>query len=217
MSRIAPLSGVLAVALLEAGLFTDPTPWVGAPSEEINQWSAHHSNAVWLSSATLIATSALVFAVFTAALCDRFATAGASRFTRSLLHTAGTMFATTVLVGAGLYAAPAVTEVFGGARPITADVYRGLFGIYNSVLDAFGPFAVLLLAVTAAVASFRVPVLPRWLAVVTIPLALLMVTSAVAPQIAAGLWVVITSATLAARPQSAPARTRAHEAVAVPI
>lgn len=216
MSRIAPLSGVLAVILLESGLFSDPTPWVGAPSDEINQWFGNHSNAVWLTSATLIAVSSLVYAFFTAVLAERFAAAGASVRARSLLQGAGYTYSALVLVGAGLYAAPAVTEVFGGAAPITADVYRGLFGLYNGVLDVFAPFAALLLAVTAAATSFRVPVLPRWLAVTSIPLALLMVTSAVAPQTAVGLWVLMTSITLAARPVRSVVRPTARDAVAVP-
>lgn len=206
MSRIASLSGVLGVVLLEAGLFTDPTPWVGAPSTDIDRWFGHHSNVVWLASATLIAVSALLFAVFSAALGDRLAAADVSAHTRSLASSAGTAYAVTVLVGAGLYAAPAVTEVFGGARPITADVYRGLFGLYNGVLDVFAPFAVLLLALTTAAATFRTAALPRWHAIVSLPLALLMVTSAVAPQVAVGLWVLLTSVTLAAgsRPATVP-------------
>jgi hypothetical protein len=189
---------------------------VGAPTADIDSWFGHHSNVVWLTSATLIALSALFFAVFTATLCDRFAAAGASRFTRTLLHSAGTTYVAAVLVGAGLYAAPAVTEVFGGARPITADVYRGLFGLYNGVLDVFGPFAALLLAGTSAVAALRVRALPRWLAVVTFPLALLMVSSAVAPQVAVGLWVLMTSLTMVARPVQVEVRTPGHDGVAVP-
>ena len=217
MSRIAPLSGVAAVAILEAGLFSDPTPWVGAPSADIDRWFAHHSNVHWLVSAALIAVSALFFLIFTTTLCERFAAAGAARRTRSLLHGAGTTFAAAVLVGAGLYAAPAVTEVFGGARPITADVYRGLFGLYNGVLDVVGPVAALFLALAAAVSAFRVPALPRWLAVLSIPLALLMVTSAVAPMVGVGLWVLVTAITLAARPTRRAAVTGvAPDQVAVP-
>lgn len=215
MSRLTPLSGALAVGLLETGLFTDPTPWVGAPSTEINQWFGHHSNAVWLTSAALIALSALCFAVFSATLVERFAAAGASSLSRSVLRSAGTAYMVCVLVGAGLYAAPAVTEVFGGARPITADVYRGLFGLYNGVLDVFAPFAVMLLAVTAALAARRTGALPRWYAALSLPLALLTVTSAVAPQVAAGVWILITSVTLAAR-ADVTAVAPAPETAAVP-
>jgi hypothetical protein len=217
-SRLGPLAGVAGIGCLVAGLALDRAPTSSWSDARITAWYATHGNAQWLVSAYLIAVAAPFLLLFTAAVRDRLADAGASRTAQTLVVGAGTAFAVTALVGAALYAAVPAARVFSRAPSPSPDVSRYLLGASYGTLVMFSAFAAALFATTTCIAALRTRAVPRWLAVAGLPFAVLMLLNAVLPMAAITLWFVTAGSTLAVvRPGAAAPGSRSEAAAAVPV
>ena len=195
-SRLAPLTGLAAIACIIAGLATDHAPTSSWPDARIEQWYTTHGNAGWFVSAYLIALGAPLMLTFVAVLRERLRQAGAGNLACTILSGAGTTFAATVLVGAGLYAAVPAAMTFTHSPAPSAAVSRYLLGASYGVLVMFSAFAAALVALTVSVTAMRVRALPRWLAVAGIPAAALMLANAALPMGIITLWFATTSIAL---------------------
>jgi MFS family permease len=220
-ARLAPLSGLAGVACLVAGLATDKAPTSHWSDARITQWYATHGNAHWLVSAYLIAAAAPFLLIFAGVLRDRLAAAGTSRIWGSVLLGAGTAFAVTTLVGAGLYAGVPAARVFTKAPAPSPDISRYLLGASYGTLVMFSAFAAALFAATVSIGSLRSRAIPRWLALAGIPASVLMLANAVLPMAVITLWFLVASITLTVRPVREPAvvsrRSAPAEQVAVAL
>jgi hypothetical protein len=215
LRRLAPLSGLGGIALLIAGLATDSAPTSSWPDTRIEAWYAHHGGGHWLFSAYLLAAAAPLILAFAVEVRHRMAAAGAGDRAQSLLLGAGTAFAVTILVGAGLYAAVPAAMTFASAPAPHADISRYLLGASYGTLVMFSAFAAALLAATVSVVSLRYRVLPRWLAVIGLPASLLMLANAALPMGVITLWYAAASIALTTR--GAPTATIAARSVAVAV
>lgn len=214
LSRCAPLTGAVAIALVVAGLATDQAPTSSWPDDRITAWYAGHGNAEWLLSAALIGLAAPFLLLFTATLVDRLGRAGAGRATRSVVQGAGTLWAGVVLIGAGLYAAVPAARTFTAARPPDAAVSRYLLGASYGTIVMFSALAAATFAAAVSVAGLRTRALPWWLAVAGLPLALLMLANALLPMAVITLWTLVVSVTTSViRPRAAVPGTRSPQTV----
>ncbi len=216
--RLSPLTGLVGIAFVVAGLGADAAPTSSWPDAQIESWYDNHSMGHWLVSAYLIAAAAPFLLAFTAVLRERLAAAGASARSQSLTLGAGIAFAVTLITGAGLYAAVPAAIVFADAPAPSADISRYLLGASYGILVMFSAFAAAVIAGTVSVASLRHRVLPRWLAVAGLPASLLMLANAVLPMAVITLWFVTASISLAVRgslvPRDIPAARPAADALA---
>lgn len=199
LRRLTPLTGLGGIALLVAGLATDTAPTSSWSDTRIEDWYATHGRGHWLLSGYLLAAAAPLLLVFTADLRQRMAAAGAGGHSQSLVLGSGIAFAVTVLTGAGLYVAVPAAMTFSSAPPPTADISRYLLGAAYGTLVMFSAFAAALLAATVSVTSLRHRVIPRWLAVIGIPAALLMLANAALPMGVITLWFTVASISLVVR------------------
>jgi hypothetical protein len=197
--RLVPLTGLGGIALLVAGLAMDAAPTSKWSDAHIRAWYRDHGSAQWLTSAFVLAAAAPLLLLFTAELRHRAALAGAGQRAQSLLLGAGVTFATTVLTGAGLYAAVPAARVFSDSPPPDPSTSRFLLGAAYGDLVMVSALAAALLIATVSVTSLRTAVLPRWLAIAGIPAAVLVLANAALPMGVLTLWFVVASITLTAR------------------
>jgi hypothetical protein len=135
---------------------------------------------------------------------DRLRRSGAGEFACSLIGGSGILFASTILTGAGLYAAVPAGMTFADAPAPPAAVARYFLGAAYGVMVMFSAFAAAVFALTVSVAGLSNPALPRWLAIAGLPLSLLMLANAVLPMAAITLWFVAVSITMALRHNPTP-------------
>jgi hypothetical protein len=197
--RLAPLAGALGIGCVIAGLATDRAPTSSWSDARIEAWYGSHGNTGWLVSAYLIALGAPLLITFTAVVRQRLESCGASRSGCAMVSGAGSAFAVTLLVGAGLYAAVPAAMAFTHAPPPTAAVSRYLLGASYGVLVMFSAFAAAMFTLITSVLALRTRSLPRWLAVAGVPAGILMLANAVIPMAIITLWFVTASIVLAVR------------------
>lgn len=214
-SRLAPLTGLAGILFVVAGLAADQAPTSSWPDARVEDWYATHGLAGWFVSAYLLALGAPLVLAFVTVVRDRLRKAGAGNIACDILLGSGIAFAVTILVGAGLYAAVPATMTFTSSPAPTAAVSRYLLGASYGVLVMFSAFAAALVALTVSVTALRTRALPRWLAIVGIPAALLMLANPVLPMGVITLWFVAASiAFTVSRPRlKAAAETRSPQPV----
>jgi hypothetical protein len=205
MQRTAPLSGVLGLLLVVAGLATDRAPDSDWGDAQTQAWFATHGMGGWLVSAVLIALGGAVLLVFAAVLTARQEQVGAGPVTRHLTLLAGGAWALlTIMGGAGFGTIP-LAHIFMNPAPPSTATYHVLGGLFYGLLVAFCALAASLLAVTLSVSALRTGLLPRWLAVAGLPAAVLMLANALLPMMLITLYFLTVSIVLTKRgvPQAA--------------
>ena len=207
MNRLAPLTGVAGIASVVAGLATDTAPTSSWSDSDIEKWFTTHSLGQWFLSAYLLAIGAALLLVFAAVVRDRLRRSGAGEFACSLISGSGILFASTILTGAGLYAAVPAGMTFADAPAPPAAVARYLLGAAYGVMVMFSALAAAVFALTVSVAALRNPALPRSLAIAGLPLSVLMLANAVLPMAAITLWFVAVSIIMTLRQNATPRHT----------
>ena len=198
-SRLAPLTGLVAITCIIAGLATDRAPTSSWPDERIQAWYAHHDLGGWFVSAYLLALGAPLLLVFVAVVRDRLRRTGASAIACTIVTGSGTALAVTVLTGAGLYAAVPAAMTFTDAPAPPAAISRYLLGAAYGILVMFSAYAAALLALIVSITALRTGALPRWLAIAGIPAAALMLANAALPMSIITLWFITVSIALTIR------------------
>lgn len=199
MQRTAPLSGVLGLALVVAGLASDRAPDSDWGDAQTQAWFATHGLGGWLVSAVLIALGGTVLLVFAAVLSARQEQVGAGPVTRHLTLLAGGAWALlTILGGAGFGTIP-LAHVFMNPEPPSAATYHVLGGLFYGLLVAFCALAASLLAATLSISALRTGLLPRWLAMAGVPAAVLMLANAMLPMLVITVYFATVSIVLARR------------------
>ena len=194
-------TGPVAAVLLIAGLFEGNVE-TQAGDATITNWLATHGNGTWIAHAALSAASGVLLVLFGHALRARLGDGAAARLVPSLATVAGAM----VCIGAALFAAVPIGRVFEGAPDPDPSVYRYLSAAAASVMVIFLAPVCAALAATVGAAGLAARAIPRWLAVTSVVMAVLMLASAfVAPLMVFGLWLVVSGVALGV---GAPRRVR---------
>ncbi|WP_027861574.1 hypothetical protein [Marmoricola sp. URHB0036] len=188
---LAPLSAVLLLAgLFETNVATHSSDRV------IADWLAHHGDGSWIIHALAEVVAGCLLLVYAQVLRARLG-GGDDTLTRTL-GALGTLVASMVVVGAGLFAAIPIGRVFEHSPDPDPSAYRYLMAASASILVIFVSVPAAAFAATAAVLGLRRGTAPRWLGYVGLGLAALMLISAfVAPLMVFGLWLFVTGISLA--------------------
>lgn len=199
MQRTAPLSGVLGLVLVAAGLASDRAPDSGWGDAQTQAWFATHGLGGWLVSAVLIALGGTVLLVFAAVVAARQEQVGAGPIARHLTLLAGGAWALlTIMGGAGFGTIP-LAHVFMNPEPPSTATYHVLGGLFYGLLVAFCALAASLLAATLSISALRTGLLPRWLAVAGLPAAVLMLANAMLPMLVITVYFATVSIVLTKR------------------
>lgn len=196
-------SGPAAAVLLVVGLFESNIE-TSRPDHDITAWLAGHGNTGWLAHATASAVAAVLLIVFGQALRERLGReTAAGALVASLATAAGAM----VGLGAAVFAAVPIGRVFESAPDPDPSTYRYLSAAAAAMMVIFVAPACAALVATTGIAGMRIGTLPRWLGVVSVVLAVVIVASAfVAPLMAFVLWLLVTGVALGVRrPAAQPA------------
>jgi hypothetical protein len=210
--RLAPLSGVAAAVLLVGGL-AESNIATSASDSSITSWLAQNHTGSWLAHAFLLALAAIAVLVFGSALRDRVAGLARSDETStaggSLVSAAGVVTAVALFTGAALFAAYPIGHLTEDMPLTSADGYRVTMAASASLMFVFSMLPAAALAVAAATVGLRRRTMPTWLAIFSYVFAALMIASALlVPFLAFGIWIIITSITLAlTRPPAASPRS----------
>lgn len=185
-------TGPLAALLLMAGLFEGNVD-TDSGNATISHWLATHGNAPWIGHAALSAVAGVLLVVFGHAVRARIGDIDSARLISSLATLVGTM----VCVGAALFAAVPIGRLFESAPDPDPSVYRYLSSAAASVMVIFLAPPCAALATAIGVTGLATRSIPRWLAVTSVVMAVLMLVSAlVAPLLVFGLWLLVTGVTL---------------------
>ena len=209
--KALPLTGPASAVLLLAGLFEGNIE-TQADDSAISSWLRSHGDGSWMVHATLEVLGAMLLVVFVQTMVSRLGPDDALRRTASAF---GTLVATLVVVGAGLFAAVPVGRFFESAPQPDPSTYRYLMAAAASVFVIFLSLPAAGLCAALSLQGLRHRTMPTWLARTGIGMAVLMLLSAfVAPLMVFGLWLVVTGCALAfARPRAVQQET---PTVAVP-
>jgi hypothetical protein len=199
IEKLAPLTGVLGIAGVLAGLVTDNLPDRSASSADLAGYLAQQGHVHWFVEAMLIALGGTVLLVFAAVLAARVEAAGAGPVTSRLVHTAATAWGLLTMLGGALFGVIPIKLMFYGAAAPSASTYHVIEATSYAVLVTTCAFAASLLAVALSVASLQTGLLPRWLAIAGFPAGLLMLGNMVFPMSAITLFFVAVSIALARR------------------
>jgi hypothetical protein len=195
MRKLA-LLGPISAVLLIAGLFENNIE-TSSSNGAIDRWLAANGNAAWMEHAVAEAVAAVALLGFAHVLCSRLAPTAHDPLGR-LLTSLGAVLCSTIVVGAGLFAAVPVGRFFEDSPQPDASVYRYLLAASASVLVIFLSIPAAAFAATASALALRNASAPRWLGYAGVVLSMLMLVSAfVAPLMVFGVWLVVTGTTLA--------------------
>ncbi|MFL5908399.1 MAG: hypothetical protein ACJ75Z_12490 [Solirubrobacterales bacterium] len=205
--RLAPLSGIVFVALLVVGFIPvgGETPDVNdSPSKITNFWADHHDKEV--VAALLVAIGAIFLALFVATLRDRLRrTDQESGFSSNLILIGGTASVAGFMVAVGFHIALAD----GGDHHYSPQAMQALNVLDNDDFFAFAvPLGIMMLGVAAA--TIRAGgALPTWLGWVALVLAIGQFTPVGFLFFGlTGIWIIVASIMLSARAdEAAPATT----------
>lgn len=207
LTRLAPLTGVLAIGAIVASLASDSLPDSTSDDMTLATYVAAHGAAGWFAMATGIAIGGALLLVFTAVVDARLAEAGVGPITRGVAQTPGTAWGTLVLLGGALEGVVPIKLIFYSPGAPSAALYPYLNAMSYSVLVSVCAYAAALLTVALSVAALRTGVLPRWLAVVGFPAALLMLANILLPMSMITIYMIITCITLTVRVVPSPSAT----------
>lgn len=216
-SRLAPLSGLLGIVLLDMGWFWDPAAPLDQSDRATASWYASHGNGAWLVAAALATLAVPCFWVFSSYVTARITAAGGSVRARKVVSVASRTFALSVLIVGPLYAAVPLTRVLTDVGDPSPAVSRFVGAAEFSEFILLSTLAAVVFAVSVSVAGWSTRAVPRWLSVAGIPLALIMLANPVLPMAGITLWFLLASITLAVRPlRDGAVRTGSRDALAVP-
>jgi hypothetical protein len=197
--RLAPLSGIAAVLLV--GVLAESNIATSASDSSITSWLARNHTGGWLAHAFLLGLAAIAVLIFGYAIRDRVAETAESGETSaagSLISATGVVLAVALFSGAALFAAYPIGHLTEDMPLTSADGYRLTMAASASLMFVFSMLPAAALAVSAATIGFRRRTMPRWLAIFSYVCAALMIASALlVPFLAFGIWIVVTSVTLA--------------------
>ncbi len=115
------------------------------------------------------------------------------------MSAAGAAAAAVVLAGAALYGTIPAQHTFNNAVLPTPAVSRIMLGTAYAAVVLVAPLAFGLMMAAVSVLALRHRSLPRWLAILGFPLAVLQLANAVAPMAALVVWSLLVGITLALR------------------
>ena len=188
---VAPLSAVL----LLAGLFEGNVA-TRSSDTAIADWLARTGNGSWIIHALAEVVAGCLLLVYAQVLRSRLG-GGDDVLSRSL-GALGTLIASLMVIGAGLFAAIPIGRVFEHFPDPAPSAYRYLMAASASILVIFVSIPAAAFAGTAALIGLRQGTAPRWLGYLSLALAALMLVSAfVAPLMIFGLWLFVSGIGLA--------------------
>ncbi|MET7698860.1 hypothetical protein [Streptomyces sp. NPDC005485] len=199
--RVAPLSGLLAVALTVVSfLLLGDTPDVDTPGRQVGSYYDAHQGRTFVSLYLLVLAGALF--IFFAAYLARVvrSTPSSVDWLRRVVLAGGVLIAAGFWTGAGINLALVdLADKSGAGR----DTLQALNALSEDFFIPFvGGMGLMLLA--AGLATVRAPVgaLPRWLGWAGIVLGVLVFIPWVGffAFMLSGLWVIVTAVLLARRP-----------------
>ncbi len=211
VTRLAPLTGVLAIALIVASLASDSLPDSTSDDATLAAYVASHGVTAWFVMATGIALGGVLLLVFTGVLGARVAEAGAGPVTQRVVQTAGTAWAVLTMMGGAMSAIVPIKVMFYTPDAPTAALYPYLNALSYSVLVSVCAYAAALCAFALSVAGIQSGVIPRWLAIAGLPAAALMLANVVLPMSMITVYFVTVSVTLAVRGTTHPAEVTGAE------
>ncbi|PRZ32740.1 hypothetical protein CLV47_12613 [Antricoccus suffuscus] len=188
LQRMAPLTGLLGLGGIFAGLWTMDSPGGEMTDPQLHQWFATHSMLHWMLSAIGFGLGGIFLLIFTAVLVARQEIVGAGAVGRHLTLVAGTAWGILTVAAAAMFAAVPSAQMFMGPQAPNGDTFRLGGGLFYGTLTLFCAFAAALLAVTLSITSLRTGLLPRSLAWIGIPAAVLMLTNVFLPMAIITLW-----------------------------
>jgi hypothetical protein len=204
MSRMSGLIGVAFAITYAAGLFLDNGPSQDLSNTQTAAWYATHSMSQWLVSFALTALAGVCAILFAVVLRQRVAIAADRSAAARVVSAAGAAAAAVVLAGAALYGTIPAQHIFNNAVLPTPAVSRIMLGTAYAAVVLVAPLAFGLMMAAVSVLALRHRSLPRWLAILGFPLAVLQLANAVAPMAALVVWSLLVGITLALR------KTRPH-------
>lgn len=203
--RMLTLTGPAAAVLLLAGLF-ETNIETAKGDAAIASWLASSGNAGWMAHALLSVAGGVLVLVYSQVLRTRLA-GQANGTVERLLGGLGTTVASTIVVGAAIFAAVPVGRFFEGSPDPDPSVYRYLLAAAASVFVIFLSVPAAALCGCVAALGLRNGTMPRWLGYTSAALAVLMVLSAfTAPLMVFGLWLVVSGVALSRRERTATGR-----------
>jgi hypothetical protein len=206
LSRFAPLTGLVGIAGVIAGLALDNFPDGSYGDAAVAHWFDVHGTTRWIISGSAICLGGTLLLVFAAIVATRVDEVGAGPVTRRLTMVSATAWAVFTMLGGALWiSVPLAVKMFN-ARPSAA--LLDLAGPAYAVLVTICAFAAALLAISVTTASRQTGLLPRWLTRIGYPAAVLMFTNVVLPMAVITLFFAATTIALSRRaeqPSTAPA------------
>lgn len=215
LQRIAPLTGLLGLGGIFAGLWTMDSPEAQMTDSQLDQWFATHGMLHWILAAIAFALGGLFLLVFTAVLTARQESLGAGAIGRHLTLLAGAAWGILTVVAAAMFAAVPSAQMFMGPQAPSGDTFRLGGGLFYGTLTMFCAFAAALLAVTLSVTSLRTGLLPKPISWIGIPAAALMLTNVLLPMAIITLWYAAVCIALTVR--KSPTRLPAGSDAALPV
>jgi hypothetical protein len=201
-NRLAPLSGIVFVALVVAGFIPvgGETPDVNdSPSKVVSFWTDHHDKEV--IAALLVGLGAIFLGIFVATLRGRIRDDdGKSDIWSNIIMIGGTASVVGFLVAVVFH----ISLADGGDHHFSADAMVALNALDNDSFFAFAiPLGLMMLGVAGATLK-QGGVLPRWLGWVALVLAIVTFTPVGFIGFGlTGIWIIIASILLSRR--AAPA------------
>lgn len=201
--RIAPLSGLLAVAMtVVAFLLLGDTPDIDTPGRQVGSYYDAHQGRTYVSLYLLVLAGALF--VFFAAYLARVvrSTPSSVDWLRRVVLAGG------VLIAAGFWTGAAITLALADLSDKSSAGRDSLQALNALNEDFFIPFVggmgLLLLAAGLATVRAATSALPRWLGWAGIVVGVLVFIPWVGffAFMLSGLWVIVTSVLLARRPHA---------------
>jgi hypothetical protein len=208
LEKLAPLTGILGIAGVLAGLATDTQPDSSASSADLARYLASQGHVHWFAEAMAVALGGTVLLVFASVLGARVEAAGAGPVTQRLVQTAASAWGLLTMLGGALFGVVPLKLMFYGPTAPSAAAYHLVEATGYAVLVTVCAFAASLLAVALSVASWQTGLLPRWLTLAGFPAALLMLANMLFPMSVITLYFVAVAIALVRRtPAVGEART----------
>jgi hypothetical protein len=193
-----PLAGVLAAVTFVAGLLCIVSSPDNSDSDaKVLAWYADQGHRLTnLIGAYLLAACGLFILWFGAGLRQRLRAAEGPGGRLSSVALGGAILLAGMLwVGAAAAAAISGAKSFGGVRgPESADVARFLPQVGYAAILLFGMFGAIALIDAASLVALRTGVLPRWLALLGLLCAVVLLFGVVfLPMVALPIWLIAAS------------------------
>ena len=158
--RLAPLSGVVFVALMVTIFFLPSAPDTNASGAKVIAFYRHHHTAIYVA-AIMLGFAAATVTLYLASVAD------------FLRRSGSTLLATTTVIGAGiagagmLLGAGAVVAVNDGPQNFTPDVARTLNILQSDLLWPMALGGLAIATLSMGVSMLRTHALPKALGIIT--------------------------------------------------